>query len=64
MSLKAFVNNKDMYDAFLAEVDESIAITHRSMEQVDDMATLYRLQGSLMTLRKMKYMRDKVNGQQ
>ena len=62
MSLKSFVNNKDMWDAFLEEIEDAIKVTQRGMEQAEELTTLYRLQGSIMTLRKLKQLRDKVNG--
>ena len=62
MSLKKLVNDKQMWDAFLVELEERISAQHRSMENVTDTAELYRHQGSVRALRNLQYLRDKVNG--
>jgi hypothetical protein len=62
MSLKKLVNDKQIWDAFLVELEERISIQHRSMETVTDPAELYRHQGALRALRNLQYLRDKVNG--
>ena len=62
MSLKAFVNNKAQWDAFCEELDILILEQHRRLEQSDVAIDLHRCQGSISTLRRLKYLRDKVNG--
>ena len=62
MSLKKLVNDKQIWDAFLVELEERISVQHRSMETVTDPAELYRHQGALRALRNLQYLRDKVNG--
>jgi hypothetical protein len=62
MSLKKLVNDKQIWDAFLVELEERISSTHRSMENISDTAELYRHQGAIKALRQLKYLRDKVNG--
>ena len=62
MSLKKLVNDKQIWDAFIEELDERISSTHRSMENISDTAELYRHQGAIKALRQLKYLRDKVNG--
>ena len=62
MSLKKLVNDKQIWDAFIEELDECISLQHRSMESVTDTAELYRHQGALRALRQLQYLRDKVNG--
>jgi hypothetical protein len=62
MSLKKLVNDKQIWDAFLVELEERISAQHRSMENVTDTAELYRHQGSVRALRNLQYLRDKVNG--
>ena len=61
-NLKALVNDKPLWDSFLEEMDTRLADTHRAMEQADDSHTLYRLQGQATALRKLKQLRDYVNG--
>jgi len=62
MSLKLFVNNKDLWDAFNKEIDERISFAHRQMEQAQTSEDLFRQQGHVAALRKLKQLRDKVNG--
>jgi hypothetical protein len=62
MSLKAFVNNKPEWDAFCEMLDEEIGIYHKRLEQSDDNIDMYRTQGCIQALRRLKFLRDKVNG--
>jgi hypothetical protein len=62
MSLKAFVNNKAEWDAFCEMLDEDISIYHKRLEQSDDNIDMYRTQGCIQALRRLKFLRDKVNG--
>ena len=62
MSLKAFVNNKAEWDAFCEMLDEDISIYHKRLEQSDDNIDMYRTQGCIQDLRRLKFLRDKVNG--
>jgi hypothetical protein len=63
MSLKAFVNNKPQWDDFCDMLDEEISMYHKKLEQSSTELELYRTQGCIQALRKLKYLRDKVNGQ-
>lgn len=63
MSLKAFVNNKPDWDAFCEMLDEEIGLYHKRLEQSNSDLELYRTQGCIQALRKLKYLRDKLNGQ-
>ena len=62
MSLKTFVNNKNEWDAFNEELDVRIASAHRNLEQASTMIEIHRAQGTILALRPLKYLRDKVNG--
>lgn len=62
MNLKPFVNNKDQWEAFCEELDKRIESAHRGMEQAGDIPELYRYQGDIRTLRKLKQLRDYING--
>jgi len=64
MSLKAFVNNKSEWDAFCTELDEMIAMVQGRLEQAENTVEIHRAQGSIHILRRLKYLRDKVNGKQ
>ena len=60
--LKQWVNNKDFMDAFIAHLDDLIYLQHKQMERSEEPAVLYRAQGSINTLRKLKLLREQVNG--
>jgi hypothetical protein len=62
MSLKLLVNNKDVWEAFLEEVDERVEFAHKQLEQASTMEDMFRLQGEVRALRKLYKLRDKVNG--
>ena len=62
MSLKLIVNDKNLWDALLEELDERIHFTHKQLEQATDTQEMYRLQGEIRALRRLKQLRDKVNG--
>ena len=62
MSLKLLVNNKDSWVSFVEELDARIAQVHVQMEQAATPEVLYRLQGQAHALRRLKTLRDQVNG--
>jgi len=62
MSLKSFVNDKPLWDSFCQELDVWIAEQHKNLEQAESISEVNRAQGSIATLRRLKYLRDKVNG--
>jgi len=62
MSLKTFVNNKKEWDAFIEELDVRIASAHRNLEQASTMIEIHRAQGSIIALKQLKFLRDKING--
>lgn len=62
MSLKQLVNNKHLYEDFLEEIDERIEQTRKALEQASDVETMYRMQGAIGALRKLKTLKEKVNG--
>jgi hypothetical protein len=62
MSLKTFVNNKAEWNAFTEELDVRISIAHRNLEQASTSIEMHRAQGTVLALRQLKYLRDKING--
>lgn len=60
--LKEFVNNKPLWDSFLEEVDSYIRIEHRNLEQSKEYGDLREAQGAVRMCRKLKNLRDRVNG--
>ena len=61
-NLKQLVNNKELYEAFLKHVDDLIYLQQKQMEQATEPVILYRAQGAITTLRKLKLLREQVNG--
>ena len=62
MSLKKLVNDKELYEEFLKHVDGLIYLQHKQMEQATEPVIFYRAQGAVTTLRKLKHLREQVNG--
>ena len=61
-NLKPLVNNKDLWESFLAEINLRLNEVHKQMEQAQSADDLYRLQGQAACLNNFKYLREKVNG--
>ena len=61
-NLKQLVNNKELYEAFLKHIDDLIYLQHKQMEQATEPVIFYRAQGAVTTLRKLKLLRETVNG--
>ena len=61
MSLKPLVNNKELWDTFKVELKQSIELAHKNMETCKELEEIYRLQGEIRALRKLEYLREKVN---
>jgi hypothetical protein len=62
MSLKTIVNDKEVYDAFLEVLDEYIALEHSRLVAADNVVELHRAQGAVNAYKKLKHLREKVNG--
>jgi hypothetical protein len=58
--LKGLVNNHQQWEQFSNYLDELIAQQHRSMEQTDNDKVMYRSQGAIYQLRRLKLLRDEV----
>lgn len=61
MNLKPLVNDKVLWTDFLEEMDQRIMDAYRGLEQASDLVTVYRYQGEIAALKKLKYLREKVN---
>tara|TARA_R100000995_G_C3483728_1_gene125726 strand:- start:923 stop:1138 length:216 start_codon:yes stop_codon:yes gene_type:complete len=59
--LKQIVNQKPVWDSFLEYLDETITLVHKRLEQEVDVEKIYRAQGEIAALRRLKYMRDEFN---
>jgi hypothetical protein len=62
IALKKIVNDKSVWVAFNKTLDDKINQVHVKMEQVQGEADIYRCQGEIAALRKLKYLRDEING--
>ena len=62
MNLKQWVNDKDFVDAFNEHLDGLIHLQHKIMEQATEPAIFYRAQGAITQLRKLKLLRETING--
>ena len=59
--LKQLVNNPVIYQSFLQLLDEKISSSQKSLEQATEIADVYRLQGNITALRRLRTLRDEVN---
>jgi|TARA_R110000822_G_C14949511_1_gene454782 hypothetical protein len=62
MSLKLIVNNKEAWDAMLEELESCIQSHYRSMANQTNADALFRHQGAIHELGRLKMLREKVNG--
>lgn len=62
MNLKPFVNNKDLYEDFLEYLDDLIELKRKALEQATDSIVIYQTQGAIFALRKLKTLKEQVNG--
>ena len=56
------VNNNRQWEAFNSYLDDAIMQHHKVMEQSNDVVALHRQQGAIAVLRKLKMLRDEING--
>jgi len=62
MNLKKLVNDKSLWDNFLEYIDDAIQKNHVALEQSDNHVIIHRLQGAIGALRRLKYLREEMNG--
>ncbi len=62
MNLKKLINDKPLWDNFLEYLDSKITEQHRVMEQANDVQVIFKTQGAITALRRLKYLRDEMNG--
>ena len=63
-TLKKITNDKPLWDAYLAYLDSKIHNAHIRLEQSTNVDSIYRMQGEIAALRRLKLLRDEVNGSQ
>jgi len=56
------VNDKECYEQFQKHIDDLIYVRQRTMETSNDSVVIYRQQGAIDVLRKLKLLRETVNG--
>ena len=56
------MNNNRQWEAFNDYIDANILVHQNVLEQTTDTVLIHRQQGSIAALRKLKYLRDEVNG--
>ena len=61
MVLRKLTGDKELWDSFVEYIDDSIAKQHKALEQATEVPMIYKLQGSIACLRRMKYLRDELN---
>jgi hypothetical protein len=61
-TLKKLVNDKQLWEAYLEYIDNKINAAHVRMEQSPNVEALYRMQGEIAILRRLKLMREEING--
>jgi len=60
--LKPLVGNNRQWEAFNNYLDVVIDMQQKALEQADDNVMMYRSQGAIAALRKLKTLRDEING--
>ena len=61
-NLKPLVNDNKLWNSFNDELDRRLNHVHIQMEQNIKQEDLFRLQGEARALRRLKLLRDEVNG--
>ena len=62
MSIKLLVNDTKRWDSFNELIDQKLRFIHSQLEQTMKPEDLYRLQGEARAFRRLKLLRDEVNG--
>ena len=56
------MGNNHQWEAFNNYLDDAIMQHHKVMEQSTDVIALHRQQGAIAVLRRLKQLRDEING--
>lgn len=59
-ALKRFVNTQDMYEDFQDYLDLRISDLHKSLETLVDPKDIYRTQGQIFSLKKLKTLKEEL----
>ena len=60
-ALKPLAHNSILWGAFEEMIDHYIALRVKELEQADNTVNLYRAQGAIASLKKLKTLRDEIN---
>jgi tRNA splicing ligase len=61
-ALNDLVNRKQKWDAFNYILDNYISFHQKTLEQSNDEKEMFKAQGAILALRKLKYLKEEVNG--
>ena len=61
-ALNDLVNRKQKWDAFNYILDNYISFHQKTLEQSNDEKEMFKAQGAITALRKLKYLKEEVNG--
>ena len=61
-NLKVEENGSRLLAARVQYLDDAIAKNHTALEQSDNNVVIHRLQGAIGALRRLKYLREEMNG--
>jgi len=56
--IKELTNNKELWDAFVDELQRSIVNYQRTMEQTEKPSDIYRLQGAISSVRRLMQLKE------
>tara|TARA_B100001250_G_scaffold383742_1_gene377932 strand:+ start:305 stop:499 length:195 start_codon:yes stop_codon:yes gene_type:complete len=59
--IKELTNNKELWDAFVEELQRAVINYQRTMEQTDKPSDIYRLQGAISAVRRLMQLKDVMN---
>ena len=59
--IKELTNNKELWDAFVEELQRAVINYQRTMEQTDKPSDIYRLQGAISAVRRIMQLKDVMN---
>ena len=61
-NLKGLVNNREQWEQFSNYLDYLISNQHRNLEQADTDIIVYRTQGAISALKRLRALRDEIYG--
>ena len=64
MNLKMLTGNKELYDVFLEELDDRIESARKRLEVSLDPTEMYRCQGEIRVLNRLKRLKETLKGRE